>query len=52
MSLAKLFEMGAYTAYVWCAYGITGLGLALIAWQAHRRLERERVSARRRRELS
>jgi heme exporter protein D len=52
MSLTKLFEMGAYTAYVWFAYAITALGLILIAWMGHKRFERERIEARRRRSAS
>ena len=52
MSLAKLFEMGAYTTYVWCAYGITAMGLILIAWMGQKRFERERVEARRRRSVA
>jgi len=51
MDLVRFFEMGAYTLYVWCAYAATGLGLAVILWLGYKRLERERVDARRMRQL-
>ena len=50
MSLVRLFEMSTYAGYVWSAYGITFLGLAVIVWLAHQRLEQERSDARRRRQ--
>jgi heme exporter protein CcmD len=50
MDLARLFEMGSYTAYVWSAYGITAIGLIAIVWSAHRQLKLQLAEARRRRQ--
>jgi heme exporter protein CcmD len=47
----KFLSMGGYAAYVWSAYGITLLVLAVSVWTAHQRrlnaLERARQSLQR-----
>jgi heme exporter protein CcmD len=51
VSFGRLIYMGSYTVYVWSAYGITVLGLGTVVWTAFQRLERERLEARRRRQV-
>jgi len=51
--MSAFFEMGGYGAFVWSAYGLTALVLALLAagsWRKHKRLARtaERARAARR----
>ncbi len=46
MSLAEFFAMGGYGFYVWGAYGLTGLLLALEIVAVRARLRNARLAAR------
>ena len=39
-SISDFFAMGGYGFYVWLAYGITFLAVALLVWQSKRETRR------------
>jgi len=48
MDLQEFLKMGGYAGYVWTAYGLTALVLALNWWSARRCETDEQVNAQRR----
>jgi heme exporter protein D len=51
-SVDAFLAMGGYAPYVWGAYGLTTLALALEGWLTRRRARRAREAARRAREAA